>query len=204
MPDALAASGPGLYALIARAGDGTPNAPTGVQMILRTDFAPTVWRGTDGLTVQVRGYSDVRPRAGVTLRLLAENNEILGETTTDADGVGRFAAPLMHGEGPVAPRALEVLGGEDYTMLDLSSAAFDLSDRGVAGLPHPGPLDAYVWLDRGIYRPGETAQVMALLRDDAGRPADIPVHVIVKRPNGQVFLDTDAGARRRTPRCICR
>ena len=74
-------------------------------------------------------------------------------------------------------------------MLDLSSAAFDLSDRGVAGLPHPGPLDAYVWLDRGIYRPGETAQVMALLRDNAGRPADIPVHVIVKRPNGQVFLD---------------
>ncbi len=43
--------------------------------------------------------------------------------------------------------------------------------------------------DRGIYRPGETAQVMALLRDNAGRPADIPVHVIVKRPNGQVFLD---------------
>ena len=84
MPDALAASGPGLYALIARAGDGTPNAPTGVQMILRTDFAPTIWRGTDGLTVQVRGYSDVQPRAGATLRLLAENNEILGETTTDA------------------------------------------------------------------------------------------------------------------------
>ena len=189
MPDALAASGPGLYALIARAGDGTPNGPTAVQMILRTDFAPTIWRGTDGLTVQVRGYSDVLPRAAATLRLLAENNEILGETTTDADGVGRFAAPLMHGDGPVAPRALEVLGGEDYTMLDLSSAAFDLSDRGVAGLPHPGPLDAYVWPDRGIYRPGETAQIMALVRDNAGRPADVPVHVIVRRPNGQVFLD---------------
>jgi uncharacterized protein YfaS (alpha-2-macroglobulin family) len=190
MPEALAASGPGLYALIARPGDGTPDASASVQMILRTDFAPTIWRGTDGLTVQVRGYSDVLPRAGVTLRLLAENNDILGETNTDADGFGRFAAPLLHGEGPVAPRAIEVLGGEDYTMLDLSSAAFDLSDRGVAGLPHPGPLDAYVWLDRGIYRPGEIAQVMVLLRDNAGRPADIPVHVVVKRPNGQVFLDT--------------
>ena len=200
MPDALAASGPGLYALIAAAGDGTPNAPTGVQMILRTDFAPTVWRGTDGLTVQVRGYSDVQPRPGVTLRLLAENNEILGETTTDADGVGHFAAPLMHGDGPVAPRAIEVLGGDDYTLLDLSGAAFDLSDRGVTGLPDPGPLDAYVWLDRGIYRPGETAQVMALLRDNAGRPADIPVHVIVKRPNGQVFLDATPSARGRGAR----
>ena len=63
MPDALAGSGPGLYALTARAGDGTPNASTGVQMIVRTDFAPTIWRGTDGLTVQVRSYSDVHPAA---------------------------------------------------------------------------------------------------------------------------------------------
>ena len=39
------------------------------------------------------------------------------------------------------------------------------------------------------YRPGETAEVMALLRDSAGRLTDIPVHVIVKRPNGQVLLD---------------
>ena len=190
LPDALASAGPGLFALIARAGDGTPNTPTGVQMILRTDLAPTVWRGVDGLTVQVRGFADVLPRAGVTLRLLAENNDILGETATDADGVGRFAAPLLHGDGPVAPRAVEAFAGEDYTMLDLNGAAFDLSDRGVAGLPHPGPLDAFVWLDRGIYRPGETVQVMALLRDDAGRPADIPAHVTIKRPNGQVFLET--------------
>jgi hypothetical protein len=190
LPDALASGGPGLYALIARAGDGTPNAPAGVQMILRTDLAPTVWRGADGLTVQVRGFADVLPRAGVTLRLLAENNDILAEAVTDADGVGRFAAPLLHGEGPVAPRAVEAFAGEDYTMLDLNGAAFDLADRGVAGLPHPGPLDAFVWLDRGIYRPGETVQVMALLRDDAGRPADIPARIIIKRPNGQVFLET--------------
>ncbi len=190
LPDALATAGPGLYALIVRAGDGTPNAPSSVQMILRSDLAPTVWRGVDGLTVQVRSYSDVAPRAGVTLRLLAENNDILGEATTDADGVGRFAAPLLHGDGPLAPRAVEAFAGEDYTMLDLNGAAFDLSDRGVAGLPDPGPLDAYVWFDRGIYRPGETVQVMTLLRDDAGRPADIPAHIVVKRPNGQVFLDT--------------
>ena len=55
-------------------------------------------------------------------------------------------------------------------------------------MPHPGPLDAYVWLDRGIYRPGETVQVMALTRDAAGLPADIPVELRVLRPNGQTFL----------------
>ncbi len=191
LPETLLTSGPGLYALTATAGDGTPDAPSAVQMILRTDLAPTVWRGADGLTVQVRGFSDVKPRPGVRIDLLAENNDILGQATTDADGVARFPAPLLHGTGPVAPRSIHVFGPEDdFTALDLTSAAFDLSDRGVSGQPHPGPLDAFVWLDRGIYRPGETVQVMALLRDEAGQPADIPARVRVKRPNGQVFLET--------------
>ncbi len=191
LPDALAASGPGLYALIAAAGDGTPNATGAVQMILRTDLAPTVWRGADGLTVQVRGFSDVMPRPGVRLRLIAANNDILAEATTDADGIARFAAPLLHGEGPVAPRAIHAFGpNDDFTMLDLDNAAFNLADRGVAGMPDPGPLDAFVWLDRGIYRPGETVQVMALLRDDAGQPAELPAHVTIRRPNGQVFQET--------------
>ena len=160
-------------------------------MILRTDLAPTVWRGADGLTIQVRGYSDVTPRAGVKLQLIAENNDILAETTTDADGVARFAVPLLHGDGPMAPRTIHAFGpGDDFTALDLDSAAFNLADRGVSGLPAPGPLDGYVWLDRGIYRPGETVQVMALLRDDAGKPVELPAHVIIRRPNGQVFQDT--------------
>ena len=74
----------------------------------------------------------------------------------------------------MAPAVLQAFGpGDDFAALDLSVAAFDLSDRGVEGQPQPGPLDAYVWLDRGIYRPGETVQVMALLREQcrpAGRP----------------------------------
>jgi alpha-2-macroglobulin len=191
LPDVVASAGPGLYALSAEAGDGTPNVTGAVQMFLRTDLAPTIWRGADGLTVQVRSYSDVKPRPGVRLRLVAANNDILAETTTDPDGVGRFAAPLLHGDGPVAPRALEALGpNEDFTTLDLDSAAFNLADRGVSGMPAPGPLDAFVWLDRGIYRPGETVQVMALLRDDVGQPVDLPAHVTIRRPNGQVYLET--------------
>ena len=100
-PDALAASGPGLYALIAAPGDGTSkdDDASAVQMILRTDLAPTVWRGSDGLTVQVRGYSDAKPRADVRLALLARNNDILAETRTDAQGFARFAAPLLTGRG---------------------------------------------------------------------------------------------------------
>ena len=188
IPPALSAAGPGLYLLLARPGDGIATGSVGaVQVILRTDLAPTVWRGSDGLTVQLRGYGDAKARPGVRLVLLARNNDILGETTTDAEGVGRFAAPLLRGEGPLAPEVLHAFAGEDFAALDLTTAAFDLSDRGVDGRAHPAALDAFVWLDRGIYRPGETVQVMALLRDAAGGPVDLPAEVRVIRPNGQVF-----------------
>ena len=189
-PDALTASGPGLYALIATPGDGTNknDDSSAVQMILRTDLAPTVWRGSDGLTVQVRAYSDAQPRADVRLELMARNNDILAETRTDGQGFAHFPAPLLLGEGPQAPAAVHAFGADDdFAALDLNVASFDLSDRGVEGMPQPGPLDAFVWLDRGIYRPGETVQIMALLRDASGLPADIPATVTVKRPNGQVF-----------------
>jgi len=191
MPDALASAGPGVYALIARAGDGTTQGyPGGVQMIIRTDLALTVWRGSDGLTVQVRGYSDAAPRGNVRLELMASNNDILAEAVTDANGVARFPRPLLRGEGPLEPRAIHGFGpGEDFVSLDLTAPSFDLSDRGVTGQAHPGPLDSFVWLDRGIYRPGETVQVMALLRDAAGAPADFPARVTVRRPNGQIYQE---------------
>jgi uncharacterized protein YfaS (alpha-2-macroglobulin family) len=192
IPAEAANAGPGLYALTATNGDGTPNGGQGsVQMLLVTDIAPTVWRGSDGLTVQTRSYSTAAPRPGIRLVLLARNNDILAETVTDTDGAGRFAAALLRGEGPLAPAVVHAFGeGDDFAVLDLTTAAFDLSDRGVEGMAHPGPLDAFVWTDRGIYRPGETVHISALLRDAAGAPVAIPVHVTVKRPNGQSFRDS--------------
>lgn len=188
LPDAFAE--PGAYFLLATPGDGSPDSSaSAIQTIIRTDLAPTVWRGSDGLTVQVRSFADAQPRPGVLLSLLARSNDVLAQATTDGDGVARFAAPLLRGAGPQAPQSIHGAAGEDFVALDLTAAAFDLSDRGVEGRPNPGPLDAFAWTDRGIYRPGETVQVMALLRDGAGLPAEVPAHIVVKRPNGQTFLD---------------
>ena len=188
LPDAFAE--PGAYVLLATPGDGTPDdSAAATQVIMRTDLAPTVWRGSDGLTVQVRSFADATVRPGIKLRLLSRANDVLAEATTGDDGVARFAAPLLRGTGPQAPQTVDAVTGSEYVALDLTAAAFDLSDRGVEGAPQPGPLDGFAWTDRGIYRPGETVELMALLRDGSGTPQDVPAHVVVKRPNGQVFLD---------------
>nr|MCU0986471.1 MG2 domain-containing protein [Acetobacteraceae bacterium] len=80
--------------------------------------------------------------------------------------------------------------GGDLAFLDLTAAAFDLSDRGVDGRTHPGPLDAWAWTERGIYRPGETVNLLALLRTAAGEVADVPLTVRLRRPNGTVAVET--------------
>ncbi len=189
LPDALRDAGPGMFLLVARPDDGGADRydAEAAVAVLTTDLGITAWRGTGGLAVQLRGFADARPKPGARIRLLARNNDILGEATTDADGLVRLAPALLRGQNQLAPVALHAFLGEDFAALDLETAAFDLSDRGAAGSPHPGPLDAFVWLDRGIYRPGETVQVAALLRDAAGRPVDFPARLRVKRPNGQVF-----------------
>ncbi|TCZ57835.1 alpha-2-macroglobulin family protein [Roseicella aquatilis] len=188
LPEALRAAGPGLYALVARPADGARVGPAALPVIV-TDLGLTAWRGPQGLAVQARALGAGRPLPGVRVRLLAAGNDILAEAESDAEGVARFAGPLLRGKGPMAPRALHATLGDDLVALDLDAAAFDLSDRGATGRPSPGPMDAFAWLDRGIYRPGETVQAGVLLRDGGGAPLDLPARLRVRRPNGSIFRE---------------
>lgn len=199
----VAGQAPGAYVLLAQPADGTPfdswSASTN-QWIVLTDIALTALRGRDGLTLLARSLESGRPLAGVGLSLIARSNEVLAEATTDADGVARFAAPLLAGRGGGAPLNVAALGADgDFTFLDLTLASFDLSDRGAEGRPHPGPLDAWIWTERGIYRPGETVNLSVLLRSDAGRAVDLAARVRIRRPNGTLFYDAaparEAGGR---------
>jgi uncharacterized protein YfaS (alpha-2-macroglobulin family) len=76
----------------------------------------------------------------------------------------------------------------DFAVLDLSRPAFDLSDRGVSGREAPQGLDAYLYTDRGIYRPGEAVKLTALIRDvKAMAAADVPLTLVVTRASGSEY-----------------
>ncbi|MDN3565536.1 alpha-2-macroglobulin [Paeniroseomonas aquatica] len=192
LPDVLRGAGPGLYALVVKPADGSRGRAAALPIMI-TDLGLTAWRSgqgsAQGLAAQVRGLGAGLPLAGAAVRLLATNNDILAEATAGPDGLVRFAAPLLRGSGPMAPKALHATLGDDFVQLDLEAAAFDLSDRGATGAEHPGAIDAFPWLDRGIYRPGETVQAAALLRDGGGAPLDIPARFRLRRPNGSVYAE---------------
>ncbi len=184
---------PGLYAIQIDPGDGTPN-PFGdlgaVQLVLRTNLAPTIWRGHNGLYVQVRHYTTARVWPGVKIELIAKDNDILETKWTHSLGVAHFPQSILRGRAGQSPDSLHIYGpGKEFTLVDLHNSPLNLSGRGISGRAALHPVSPYLWLDRGIYRPGETVHVTAIYRSAAGRPLDLPLHLIVRRPGGQVFLD---------------
>ena len=86
----------------------------------------------------------------------------------------------------MAPQLIDArTDGGDYAFLDLPRSAFDLTDRGVDGRPAPEPLDVFLTPERGIYRPGETIHLTALVRDPrANAVAALPLTLVVERPDG--------------------
>jgi len=196
---------PGIYVLAAYASakkddEGYRNAAT--QWFIVSDLGVTAINGDDGMHAFVRSLAGATPVVNAGLRLIARNNEVLATAKTDSRGYARFEPGLKSGEGGLAPAVLvaETPDG-DYAFLDLSTGAFDLTDRGVKGRTAPGPIDAFAYTDRGVYRAGEQVYLTALARDRTAKSSSVPLTAIFSRPDGvehaRVTL-TDQGQGGRT------
>jgi len=190
--DAVKILKPGVHVITARAGLKKPDFWTNraTQWFVVSDLGLTSLKGTDGVHMFVRSLSSAKPVAGAKLRLIASNDEVLGEVATDAAGYARFAPGLARGKGGMAPRLVVANTEEgDYAFVDLGQPSFDLTDRGVAGRPASAALDVYMTPERGIYRPGETIHLTALARDrEANAQPKLPLTVVVERPDGVEFM----------------
>ncbi|MEO4042998.1 alpha-2-macroglobulin family protein [Hoeflea sp. CAU 1731] len=199
--EALPERRPGVYVMTATAkGAQLDNwSDRATQWFVVSDIGLSTYTGADGMSVFARSFATAEPSAGVTLKLLARNNEVLGEAVTDDQGRAHFPSGYVRGQAGLAPAVLTAAdGNDDFVFLDLTRAGFDLSDRGVTGRPSPGPIDLYAWTERGIYRAGETVHLAALARDDAAAAiGDMPLTFIVTRPDGkesQRFVETGGAA----------
>ncbi|NHK27045.1 alpha-2-macroglobulin family protein [Parvularcula flava] len=153
--------------------------------IMFTDMALSAYHGDEGIDLVVRSLETARPLSKVAVKLIARNNEILAEGTTDGDGLVRFPGPVTRGEGALAPQMIVAYGPkDDFAAIDLSRSPLDLSDRNIDGRYTSGAVDSYMWFDRGIYRPGETAHISGMIRDDAGNAVEgRPATLTLRRPN---------------------
>ncbi len=194
LADMFEQGGPGIYALVAR-----PPKEEGserwrrhaTQWLVISDLGLMTFRGADGLHALVRSLDTAEPIADVELTLVARNNVVLGSARTDSGGIAQFAPGLTRGPGGNQPALLTAATEDgDYNFIRLAGPSLDLSERGVAGRPAPGELDAFLYPDRGVYRPGESVYMSALLRNSEARAiAKLPLRVKVVRPGGTEVYD---------------
>lgn len=193
------ALGAGVYALAASIpGADEYEHPAAMQWFVISDLGMTTFSGADGLTVAVRGLADAGAVAGAEVELVSRGNSVIAKAETDAEGVAHFDAALTAGEGNLAPAMISVTHGDDLAFLSLTDAEFDLSDRGVEGLPAAPAIDVFLTTDRGAYRAGETVQATVLARDAKSEAlAGLPLTAVLYRPDGVEYarqLAEDAGA----------
>ena len=178
---------PGVYAMTARPKELVANDydQRATQWFIVSDLGLTAYSGHDGVDVFIHSLASAEPDAGVEVRLIARDNEVLATAKTDKNGFIHFEAGLARGEGGQSPAAIVAALKGDYAFLSLKSAAFDLSDRGVGGRQVPVGLDAFVYTERGVYRTGETVHVTSLLRNARGVAATAaPLTLVMERPDG--------------------
>lgn len=198
---------PGAYVIKVRDGtggrdlgdpDSDENQPAQARRwILFTDMALVSYTGADGLDVTVRSLKSAKPMAGVRVALVARDGDDLATAISDSQGHVRFARSLLDGEGPADAKMVMAYGpGQDFTTMDIERPPVDLSNQGIggrqaegeaitAGRAAAGIMDSYVYVDRGVYRPGETVRLVALLRDNQARAVtNRSGFLIIKRPSG--------------------
>nr|WP_305805413.1 alpha-2-macroglobulin [Stenotrophomonas sp. YIM B06876] len=138
----------------------------------------------DQLFVHTASLQSGAPARKVELRILDAKGERVLKGQTDANGNALLNYRLDAGHVLVASN------GGDTTLLPFNQPALDLSEFAVAGRQNAW-FDVFAWSGRDLYRPGETVQVSALLRDNDGKPVKPqPVFLRLKQPDGKVFRET--------------
>lgn len=162
------------------------------RLILVTDLGVVVKRALDGSQdVFVQSIRSGDPVPGATVEVIGINGQPVATASTDEGGVARL--PSLKGLGrEKAPAYFLVHKGGDYSFLPLGRAdrGLDFSRFDVGGVTNTQPerLSAYLFSDRGIYRPGDTMHIGMMVRptDWSKKLAGVPVEVEIVDARGAV------------------
>ena len=153
---------PGLYRIALT----VPGKFEGFQRyVLLTDIGIVAKHGLDDFLVWTASYATLAPIAGATVRVLSYQNQELASGVTDEKGLFRakISPQLMTDKHPYL---IMVEKGADTSFLLLEQFRVDTTglDVGGAVLPATG-YTAFLYGERDIYRPGETLEGVAVVRD---------------------------------------
>lgn len=189
LTDAVQDPEPGVWEIAVASGgarDTTRLLVTDLQLLAKVGDEIDGVRTYDAWAVDIH---DSHPIAEVAMQLVRASGQVVAQCNTNIDGFCALNAPKD--VDPTQPVAIIATLGDDLTYLRFDDVRVTNAENEVGGEPWKRSVDwrAAVWTDRGVYRPGETAHLGAILRDDAQAPpkADMPVHIDIMDPRGRAW-----------------
>lgn len=159
------------------------------KLMIHTDIGLTAHWEADHIVAFVHDLVSLEPLEGAQIQAYSERNQLIAQGVADAGGVVR----LEGWEGTLGePAVITAAIAEDFTFLDLQSRNDEIPAKVGARDPYaPDEYDAFLYADRDLYRPGETAHLRWIVRQGyTDAVADVPLKLSVFQPNGTEIFST--------------
>lgn len=165
--------------------------PSDTRLVVITDLGIIAKRALDGSRdVFVQSIRTGQPVESAAVSVVAVNGETLHSETTVADGAVHF--PTLKGlEREKRPVMYVVRKGDDLSFLPIDGhdRRLDYSRFDTGGEVNPeteGELSAYLFSDRGIYRPGDLMHIGIIVRTAnwSQSPAGVPLQAEIVDARG--------------------
>src|SRR5450432_1643352 len=151
-----------------------------------SDIGLIAREGREKILVFANSIKNAAAIAGVNIVAYGANNQLLGMGSTGADGVAEIAYARKDLAG-FRPAMIIAKTADDFNYLPFNTTRVNTSRFEVGGRHNNSTgLDAFVYPERDIYRPGERLNFSVIVRDRQWHsPGDLPVKLKFLLPNGK-------------------
>ncbi|MBL7170814.1 MAG: alpha-2-macroglobulin family protein [Candidatus Omnitrophica bacterium] len=157
------------------------------KLILTTNIGIVAKRSESDLLVWLNTISGTKAVPYTEVKVFTKTNQQILQGATDESGLIHFKD--VDWSGDKAPFVITASNDYDLSYIELEKCAISETAFDIQGRPYlSSGYEAMLYTDRGVYRPGETAHLKAILRNETcDVPGSFPVVFEIKRPDGREF-----------------
>lgn len=156
------------------------------RFISLSDIGLIAKEADDKVYVFANNIKTTAPIGDVGVSVYGSNNQLLGTGSTNSSGVAEITYTRKEYEG-FKPAMIIAKTKDDFNYLPFYNTAVNTSRFDVGGKKlNKTNFDAFLYMERDMYRPGERVNFAAILRDYSFKnPGSLPVKFRIVMPNGK-------------------
>jgi len=157
------------------------------KLILMSDIGIVAKKSDSGLLVWINSLSKAQGIEGAKVKVFTKKNQQIIEGLTDQEGLIHFRDVDLSGDNE--PFVITAATKDDLSFIEVDKCVLSETDFDIGGRSYlSGNYEGFMYSDRGVYRPGETLHLSAIIRGSGVEiPESFPLFLVIKRPDAKIF-----------------